>query len=161
MKKSIDILRGARLFLIKSIEGVSIKDLNEVPAGFHNNIIWNLAHAIATQQKLCYVNAGQEPFTGNTFIEKYQSGTKPEGFMNETDFQKIKDYLLTTVDQFEKDINANIFTTYKSFELKSYPGVSVDSIQDAVQFDIFHEGLHLGYIMALKRVINMENLGQF
>ena len=160
MQESIDIIRGSRSFLIKLIEGISIQKLNEIPSGFHNNIIWNIAHAIATQQSLCYVNADMESLVGKEFIEKYKTGTKPEGIVSEDDFQKIKGFLVSTIDQFEKDVYSDSFNSYHTFDLKSYPGVRIGSVKDAIKFAVFHEGLHLGYIMALKKVVNNDNSGQ-
>ena len=160
MQESIDIIRGSRLYLIKLIEGLSIEELNKIPTGFHNNIVWNIAHVIAVQQSLCYVNSGLESPVGKDYIEKYKSGTKPEGFVREEDYQMIKGYLLSTIDQFEKDANSNVFIHYNAFDLKSYPGVHIQGIKDAIKFAGFHEGLHLGYIMALKRVVNNNISGQ-
>jgi hypothetical protein len=160
MKELIDIIRGSRKFLIKLIDGISTQELNEIPTGFHNNIIWNIAHAIATQQSLCYSRSGIKPVVGEEFILKYKSGTKPEGFVNDAECKKIIDFLLSAIDQFEKDVEADIFHSYDAFDLKSYPGVKVANVNDAIKFATFHEGIHLGYIMALKRIINNNNFRQ-
>ena len=154
MKESIDVIRGSRKFLVNLIDGISIQKLNEIPAGFNNNITWNVAHVIATQQKLCYVNAGVKPFVEEEFIAKYKSGTKPGGFIDEAEFKTLKNYLFSTIDQFEEDTSKDIFTNYEGFDLKSYPGVRIENVKDATKFASFHEGLHLGYIMALKKIVN-------
>ena len=151
MKESIDIMRGARLFLINLIEGISIERLNEIPDGFNNNLVWNFGHVIATQQILCYRNAGVKPVIEDEFIEKYKTGTRPEGFLDEKGFEILKKYLLQTIDKFEEDSATNMFENYKAFDLKSYPGVRLKNIGDAAKFVSFHDGLHVGYSMALKR----------
>jgi hypothetical protein len=144
-------MRGARKFLINLIDGISIEKLNEIPAGFNNNLAWNFGHVIATQQILCYRSAGVKPVIEEEFIDKYKTGTRPEGFIDENEFKVIRQYLLETIDKFEKDSATNMFENYKAFDLKSYPGVGIKNIKDAAKFVTFHDGLHVGYSMALKR----------
>lgn len=153
MKESIDIIRGARKFLLNLIDGISIEKLNEIPEGFNNNLAWNFAHAIANQQILCYRKAGVKPVIADEIIDKYKTGTRPEGFIDEKEFGTLKQYLLSTIDKFEEDSATNIFENYKAFDLKSYPGVSLKNINDAAKFVSFHDGLHVGYSMALKRAL--------
>ena len=151
MKESIDIMRGAMKFLLNLIDGISIEKLNEIPLGFNNNLIWNFAHIVASQQILCYRNAGVKPVIEDEFIDKYKTGTRPEGFIAEKEFEIIKQYLITTIDKFEEDSITNMFENYNAFDLKSYPGVEIKNIGDAAKFVSFHDGLHVGYSMALKR----------
>ena len=151
MKESIDIMRGAMKFLLNLIDGISIEKLNEIPLGFNNNLIWNFAHIVASQQILCYRNGGVKPVIEDEFIDKYKTGTRPEGFIAEKEFEIIKQYLITTIDKFEEDSITNMFENYNAFDLKSYPGVEIKNIGDAAKFVSFHDGLHVGYSMALKR----------
>ena len=151
MKESIDIMRGARKFLINLIDGISIEKLNEIPAGFNNNLAWNIGHVIANQQILCYRNAVVKPVIEEEIIDKYKTGTRPDRFIEEKEFKILMQYLLETIDKFEKDATTNMFENYKAFDLKSYPGVRIKNISDAAKFVTFHDGLHVGYSMALKR----------
>lgn len=153
MNESIDIMRGGRKFLINILEGISIEKLNEVPAGFNNNLAWNMAHMIANQQILCYRNAGEKPVLDDDFIDKYKTGTRPEGFINEEEFKDLQKNLIATIDQFEKDWEKKKFKNYEAREIKSYPGVKIENIKDAAKFASFHDGLHIGYSMALKRAL--------
>jgi hypothetical protein len=153
MKESIDIMRGARKFLLNTIGGVSIEKLNEMPEGFNNNLAWNLGHVIAVQQILCYRNSEVNLIIEDKIIDKYKTGTRPESFIDEKEIQALKQYLLSTIDKFEEDSYTNKFRNYKAFDLKSYPGVSIKNINDAADFVSFHDGLHVGYTMALKRAL--------
>lgn len=153
MKESIDIMRGARLFLINLIEGISIEKMNEIPDGFNNNLAWNFGHMIANQQILLYRNAGAKPVIEDEIIDKYKTGTRPQNFINEKEFEILKKYLIQTIDKFEEDSTTNTFDNYKAFDLRSYPGVRLTNISDAAKFVSFHDGLHVGYSMALKRAL--------
>ena len=44
--------------MLGSISSLSPRQLNEIPPGFNNNIIWNLAYLIACQQGVCYFCGG-------------------------------------------------------------------------------------------------------
>ena len=50
MNKAIERLKNPRMMLIKMLNELSTEQLNKVPAGFNNNIIWNAAHMVAAQQ---------------------------------------------------------------------------------------------------------------
>jgi hypothetical protein len=159
MKKSIDISRGARTFLINLLDGISIEKLNEIPTGFNNNLVWNIGHVIANQQLICYRNAGVTPLVEEQFIDKYKTGTRPNGFIDEAEFSIWKGYLLSTIDKLEEDIAAHKFENYKPFVLKSYADLRIENINDAIKFISFHDGLHVGYTMALKRQLNNNDFG--
>lgn len=154
MKYPIQITRKTRETVLDLIKDLSVEQLNKVPQGFNNNIIWNVAHLAATLQGICYKRAGL-PVTvvGEDFFETYKSGTKPEKEIDGAAIEQIKQALLSTVDQVEADIEQRkeIFSNYPAW-LTRY-GIEISSIDDAIAFLPFHEGLHMGYIMALKRAI--------
>ena len=58
---------------------------------------------------------------------------------------------LSLLEQFEKDLEAGIFKEYKTFTTSL--NVEVKNIEEAIKFNSFHEGLHLGYVLALKRLV--------
>ncbi len=41
MEKSLNIIRVARSYITDLIEEFSVDQLNEIPAGFKNNFLWN------------------------------------------------------------------------------------------------------------------------
>lgn len=151
MQKSFEMIRQPRQFLISLTEQLTLAQLNQVPAGFNNNIIWNLGHIIAAQQKICYWRVGLPIRVSDTFFGLYTSDTKPERPVTPAELNEIKESMISTVDQLEKDYANGIFADYTPWNTRY--GVAINSIEDAISFLPFHEGLHLGYIQALKRVI--------
>ena len=50
MNDQIETIRKTRSFLLDYIKELNIEQLNKIPAGFNNNIAWNLGHLVAAQQ---------------------------------------------------------------------------------------------------------------
>ena|SRR6476661_2680041 len=151
MNKTIDTIRKERQFLLQLLNDLTLEQLNEVPQGFNNNIIWNLAHLVASQQGVCYLRAGVKTRVHETFYERFKPGSKPGGLIDANEVAEIKAMLFSTLDQFEADYAANYFTHYIAWTTRY--GVELTNIDAALQFLLYHEGLHTGYIMALKRLV--------
>ncbi|MFH6943512.1 DinB family protein [Flavobacterium aquidurense] len=151
MQTEIEKLRKTRLYVLDLIKDLSIKQLNEIPDGFNNNIIWNIGHLIAVQQGLCYVLGGVKPVLNEKYLTNYNSGSKPEFFIDNDEVEKIIELFITVLDKLETDYNENIFTNYSTFTTPY--GIELKNIDDALIFTLFHEGLHTGYILAMKHLL--------
>jgi hypothetical protein len=151
MTKQIEIIRKTRSFLLEQLKELTTEQYNKIPEGFNNNIIWNLGHMIAAQQGVCYIRPGLAPRLGEDFINNFKSGTKPERAFSEAEIENIKSLLFSTLDQLEEDYSNNIFGNYTAWSTRY--GVELASIDDAINFLKFHEGLHSGCSTALKRLM--------
>lgn len=151
MEKEIEILKKTRTSLLSLINELTTDQLNQVPPGFNNNIIWNLAHLVAAQQGVCYVRGGLPLVVGEQLFMAYKPDTKPGGYVNEEEVQVIKGLLLSTIDKLAEDLRAGLFAANPPWTNRY--GVEHRNIEDSVRFLLFHDGLHFGYIMALKRVV--------
>ena len=83
IQKAIEILKMPRLGVLEQLKDLSIEQLNTIPPGFNNNIIWNLGHIIAAQQGVCYRRANVEPVVNADFLAQYGAGSKPDKFLGE------------------------------------------------------------------------------
>lgn len=151
MDKKIEIIKKVRKNLLDSVANLSIDQLNEIPLGFNNNIAWNFGHIIAAQQGVCYKRANLNPVVEENYFNTYKPGTKPEQTINNTDFERIKELLFSSIDQFDTDYKKNLFAIYPTWTTSQ--AIEINSIDAAINFILFHDGLHIGYIMALKRII--------
>jgi len=150
MKKEIERLKKTRIFLLDLIKDLTTEQLNEIPKGFNNNIIWNLGHLIASQQGLSYVRAGLKPIVEESLIRTYKAQTKPTSYISEEEIRTIKDVSISVLDRLEEDYNKQLFSAYEAFTTRY--DVPITTIDEAINFLLFHEGLHMGYIMAMKKV---------
>ncbi|RYE26375.1 MAG: DinB family protein [Sphingobacteriaceae bacterium] len=151
MIQQIKNIKIVRTTLLTLIEDLTTEQLNKIPEGFNNNIIWNVAHLTAAQQGLCYKRAALQPVVQEKYLSPYLPGTKPEHFVDAAEIETIKILLLSTIDELESDYKKSFFTNYTAFTTRY--GVEISSIDDAIHFLPFHEGLHSGAIMALKKLV--------
>ncbi|WP_299433590.1 DinB family protein [uncultured Aquimarina sp.] len=149
MKDQLEITRTNRRLLAKLMDNYSLEDLNKVPEGFNNNLIWNIAHVIVTQQLLVYKLSGLSLVIDDEMVSLYMKGTKTERNASQEEVNVVKELLFSTLDKTEEDINAGIFKEYKEYPTST--GFVLKSVKDAFSFNNFHEGIHLGYILALKK----------
>lgn len=153
MQQQIAILKVTRANILKQIEGVALDQLNEIPAGFNNNLIWNAAHVAVTQQLLCYAMSGLAVKLPKEAIAAYRKGAKPEKIVTQAEVDQIKEWLTASIDWLAEDLEAGTFKSYKEYAT-SY-GFTLTSLADAVSFNNVHEGMHLGYMIALKKKLGL------
>ncbi|MPR33462.1 DinB family protein [Salmonirosea aquatica] len=151
MKQEIKNIKTVRLSILDQVKNLSNEQLNEIPAGFNNNIIWNLAHLVSAQQGLCYLRSGLEITIDDRYFSPYRPGTKPEKVVEPAEVETIKQLMISTTAQLEADYAAQVFSNYSSFTTRY--GVELTTIEEAIRFVLFHEGFHFGYILALKRIL--------
>ncbi|TCP28220.1 DinB family protein [Tenacibaculum skagerrakense] len=151
MDTQFDILRKSRELVLKRIEGLSHEQLHKIPEGFNNNIVWNVAHLVVTQQLLHYKLSGLQCLVPDELIENYRKGTSPSEEMNEEDFEEVKELLAGLPDTLEEDYKEGIFKEYTEYPTST--GFVLSSIDNAITFNNLHEGIHLGTIMALTKLV--------
>ncbi|MBD0823481.1 DinB family protein [Aestuariibaculum marinum] len=153
MHFTLDALTKTRHLFNQYLENASLEDLNKIPEGFNNNIIWNIGHIVVTQQLLAYKLSGLPMMIDEVLISKYMKGTKPESDVSQAEVNEIKTLLFSTLERTKEDLDNDIFKTFNSYTV-STTGNTLNTIEDAFDFILFHEGMHLGYVMALVRAIN-------
>jgi len=129
--------------------------LLKVPGGHRNSIWWNIAHVVVIQQLLVYKRSGQDVLIGDEFVQKFGRGTVPDGMATEEEIGQIAAWLFSTVEQTEKDYEKKRFTEYQEYTTSNK--VTLSSVEDALAFNIFHEGLHLGVILSLQKALKTSD----
>jgi len=145
-------LRATRQNILKILSQFTLEQMNEIPKGFNNNLIWNAGHVVVTQQLLCYRLAGLSTNVSEEMIASYKKGSKPGDYVGETEKNLIISLLSSTVDGIEADLSSKNFSGYKAYPT-SY-GVTLSSIDDAIAFNLAHEAMHLGTMISLKNALN-------
>jgi hypothetical protein len=71
MQQTLDITRTSRT-VSQMLAGYTLDQLNTIPEGYSNNLIWNIAHIIVVQQMLVYKLSGLPMMISDEMVEKYK-----------------------------------------------------------------------------------------
>ena len=151
METAIALIQYVRKSILQQVERFTTEQLNQIPAGFNNNLVWNLGHLLITQQQLCYKLGGFDMTVPADDFAAYSWNTRPDGYVSSPEVERIKALLLMSINQFEKDVTEGKFESYTPWVLPS--GIAVNDISDALKVCMVHEGRHFGGVIALSKVI--------
>lgn len=150
-QNAIALLRATRKNTLGIYNNYNFDQLNAIPAGFNNNLLWNAGHVIATMELLTYGLAGLPLPSDKEFINRYRKGSKPEPPCPEGDYGRIGEELSRSIDRLASDLETLDFSNFKKYAT-SY-GVTLASIGDALIFNNMHEAMHLGTMLSLKKLV--------
>ncbi|WP_405412117.1 DinB family protein [Maribacter sp. Asnod1-A12] len=147
IENTYDVMLQNRKNLYAILTDTSKEKLLQIPEGFNNNIYWNIAHTVSTQQVLIYKFSDLQMRIPNELVAKFTKGTFPDGTASDEEMMIIADFLISTVDWLKEDYESSLFKSFKQYTTSA--GVSLKNIDDAITFNLFHEGLHSGQINLL------------
>ena len=149
MKYTLDITLKTRAIFLNMLESYTLEQLNKKPEGFNNTIFWNIKHIVVTQQLLTYGLSSLPLLITETETEGFRKGSKSTNDATKKDVELLKKQLFSTLKQTVLDYNNEVFITFTPYTVSTKS--TLTNIEEAFQFNNFHEGIHLGYIMALKK----------
>lgn len=144
-------MRENTLDVVKSL---TLDQINKIPDGFTGNIAWHIGHMVATHKGLVYQLNGLPGGFEKEFVLKYKKGSVPENPIDQIELDFILLKLIEQIDDLERDLN----NTDQWGASTPYPtsfGYTINNLEEAVKFSNVHQALHLGYVMALRRVVTM------
>ncbi len=147
----INITLQNRKILYKILTGTPRETLLKVPEGYRNNIWWNIAHIVVIQQRLVYKLSNLELRIDDELAEKFKKGTVPNGKATDEEIDKVKAYLFTTVEWVQEDYIKGRFKNYNEYTTSTK--VILNNVEDALTFNLYHEGIHLGVILSLLKAV--------
>lgn len=151
MEQAFELNRIIRKLIAPFLEDFTLDQLNVIPEGFSNNLFWNIAHVVVTQQILVYKLSGLPILISEELVDQYKKGTKPKQAVTQEDVDQIKSLLFNTINQTQADYGTGLFTQFTDYPTSS--GFVLKNVQDALAYNNFHEGLHLGILMSLKKIV--------
>lgn len=151
MNHQFEIAKLSRRVLLKMTENLTEAQYNLIPKGFNNNIGWNLGHILVTQQLLVHKLSHVAFCIDESIIKKFGKGSVTQIDYTLEDINKLRLQLLSTIET-----TGDLYRqgTFKNFTI--YPtslGYTINTIEESIAFSNFHEGIHLGVIMALKKLV--------
>jgi hypothetical protein len=154
INKSLQLIHASRASIIQLVQTLTTDQLNRIPNGMNNNIIWNMAHLIAVQQDRCYLQSGIEAHASDSLIVNYKYGTKPAENVDDQFYNSITEQLVKHIELAAEDYAQDKFRNFLPFNSRLYPGLEISTIEEAFQFIVLHEGLHQGYIRQIVKLIS-------
>lgn len=151
MQRTLEITRASRSTLSKFLDNHTLEQLNKVPEGFSNNLIWNIAHIIVVQQMLIYNLSGLPMMVSQEMVNTYKKGTRPEREVTQEEVDEIRILLDKTIDQTEADFQNGIFKNFQEF--RSASGFVAKSAEDVMAFNYYHEAMHTGIMMSIRKFV--------
>lgn len=151
MKNELEITLQNRRNLLEILKNTSKADLLRIPKEFRNNIWWNIAHVVVTQQILVYKFSGIPMLVSEELVTKFMKGTVPDGTATDGEIKQIKDVLVSTIERTKEDYDTGLFQDFKPYTTSAK--VTLSNVEDAISFNNFHEGIHLGSIFALRKML--------
>lgn len=147
MKNILDITLQNRKNLYAILSKTPREKLLEIPKGFNNNIYWNIAHTMVTQQLLCYKFSGLKMRVPEELVDKFKKGTVPDGTATDEEMKVVAELLISSMEWTKEDYETALFQEYHEYTTSAK--VTLSNIDDAISFNLFHEGLHMGAIILL------------
>jgi hypothetical protein len=142
----------------RNMEGIldafSWEQITAIPAGFNNNLLWNYGHVMVTQQLLCYRLAGLPTKVEADLIDRYRKGTAPDPDhpASREEYDQLRQLSADCLAQFAEDYAQGRFSEPYQPYATSY-GISLTSIEEAFYFNLGHEALHLGTMLAMRKLV--------
>lgn len=146
-------LRTTRWHMVREIEGLSHAELLAIPDGRSDNILWNVGHLLCSLSRLTYVFSGYPLPIPEHYLSNFGKGTNAEDWVAPPDPDEVLRLFLELPDRIEADYRAGRFVDYKPLTLGG--GHTVESVEEAIAFHCFHEGLHIGMVISLKRMLGL------
>lgn len=111
---------------------------------------WNLGHIIVSQQGLVYRLSGLPMNVSTEMMDKYKNRSKPTATTQE-EIEELKVLLFSLLEKTKEDYTNGKFTSYNEYTTGT--GFHLANIKDAMEFNNYHEGIHLGFMMNIRKFI--------
>lgn len=139
MSNFFELLEQQRSALLKKTEHLTTDQYNLVPAGFNNNIIWNMGHVLIITDSLLYSNTPFEIPVHKYDTEGFKMGTKPERPINDYIISLIRQSMSDTVPLFKNLLND---AASASFQMSQGDLLDTFISKKTLRFILFHEDMH-------------------
>jgi hypothetical protein len=152
MKKRHEVLfnqlESYRSEVLTVSETVSTDDAEKIPAGFNNNIRWNLGHIYLDQYLWIQAVTKEKAEVTENFNKWFGYGTSPVNFTKDTpSVAELKELLKTQPAKIKEMYGERLEEEFPPTEM------GMHTIEQVLTRTIFHEGMHLQTILDIKKCL--------
>ncbi|MGE9310834.1 DinB family protein [Niabella sp. CJ426] len=136
-------LEELRAILLSDTAQLTIQQVNHIPLGFNNNIIWNMGHLLVISEDILYGSIEANRPLHEFEIMGFKRGTKPGRDIDSKTITSIRESLAATAPSFRKLMD------HASL---AHPELQYDDLirsivsKVSLGFLIFHEKMHISAI---------------
>lgn len=149
-------LRITRRHMLTELDGLSHEEMLVIPEGRDDNVLWNVGHLLCSLSRLTYVFSGHALPIPERYLELFGKGTSARDWTENPEPAEVLDRFKSMPGQIEADYIAGNFKDYKTLQIT--PDDTIASVEEAVAFHCFHEGLHIGMIITLKELLGLATV---
>jgi hypothetical protein len=151
MESTFKTWETGRQHMLTFFDNYTLEQLNKIPEGFSNNLIWNLGHVIVAQQSLYYKISGLETSLSPEFTEAYKPGSRPTGQTTQDEVDEIKALMMELLHKTKEDYKNGLFKIFNP--RKTLTGFQLDTLEDAIEFNNYHEAMHYGMMLNIRKFV--------
>ncbi len=140
-----------RKYTLDLVSDLDIDKLHLVPPKMTNSIIWNVGHLLLSQQMLTYGLSGLPLHTPMHWLKLFKIGSSGTPLVSQVDINSLFESMVPLIEQTKIDFYDNTFQNFKPFHT-GY-GAHITNINEALAFNNYHEGNHIGHIITLKKLV--------
>ncbi len=138
---------------MKWFESIDLSIIDIQPANFNNTIHWHAGHILFVQDRLTLHLTGQEPVLPKEYQGWFGNGTKPADWVTappsfEVLLQQLRD----------QPARLQHYLTGKLADKLTMAFINFETLGESLNYTFYHEGIHLGYLMAINRAIEANTL---
>lgn len=148
----IDQTLGVRQAVVKLLKSVPLEQADTIPPTWHNSARWHAGHLIVTPPLITHGVAKEPLGIPEEFRTWFAKGTSPAGWGQDTvpSYQDLCDDIVPSIGRLFESLRNRMDQPFLEPYTTSV-GVVLHTPAEAMNFSMFHDGIHLGMLTALKR----------
>ena len=151
MENTLKTWTRSREIITGIFQSYSNEELIKIPDGFNNNLLWNMGHILTVNQKLIYKATKTPIIIPEELYKRYDTGTVPTVEEDLKNIRLIKELLPVSFEQSIYDYKNSKLGTFNP--LTTGTGFHLSSVEDAFAFNNYHEALHIGLMLNVKKFL--------
>lgn len=145
----VSISSRFRQMMCARCEGLSSEALHRVPAGYSGSLAWHLGHAMVTTGLLVQGRCGLPHPLGDEAVATFRKGTTAADLKRTYTVAEFADWAERSLAAVAADRAAGRLDAFQAYQTSA--GFGLTTVDEALAFLAAHDGIHLGYILALAR----------
>ncbi|MFX3635633.1 MAG: DinB family protein [Candidatus Pristimantibacillus sp.] len=151
--KQLDFVRGQTL---KAMEGVTEEIADQIPEGFRNSLRWHFGHIYVVLERFAFHFIGIPQHLPEGFKEQFENGTSPlvtPASIPAPSLEELKSLLQEQVGRIREALAHRMHEKIDPPYITS-AGMILDTPEQFLSFNLYHEGMHFGIIKVYKRLLS-------